>query len=198
MGPKITIDSATLMNKGLELVEAHHLFDIAGDRLDVLIHPQSIVHGLVTFRDGAVLASLGPADMKGPIAYCLNWPSRSQNGASPRLDLASLPALTFHAPDPTRFPALTVARAALAAGQRATNIMSAANEIAVGAFLAGRIGFLDIMAVVEETLERAGATLAGRPLANIEEAIALDREGRRIAVELLQQKAKAGPEGIHA
>jgi 1-deoxy-D-xylulose-5-phosphate reductoisomerase len=184
MGPKITVDSATLMNKGLELVEAHHLFDVAADRLDVLIHPQSIVHGLVTFRDGAVLAALGPADMRGPIAHCLSWPDRIEN-SFPRLDLAALPGLTFRAPDVERFPALAVARAALDRGTRATNIMSAANEIAVAAFLAGRIGFLEIASIVNETLGRAGAHLSASPIASIDEAIALDREGRHLAIELL-------------
>ncbi len=184
MGPKITIDSATLMNKGLELVEAHHLFAVEGGRLDVLIHPQSLVHGLVSFRDGAVIASLAPADMRGPIAHCLSWPARIANNAA-RLDLAKLPALTFSAPDNGRFPALRVAREALDQGTRATNIMSAANEIAVEAFLAGRIGFLEIAAIVNQTLTRAGGYLSSAPLASIDEAIDLDREGRRLAIELL-------------
>jgi 1-deoxy-D-xylulose-5-phosphate reductoisomerase len=184
MGPKITVDSATLMNKGLELVEAHHLFDVGADRLDVLIHPQSVVHGLVTFRDGAVLAALGPADMRGPIAHCLSWPERLKT-SFPRLDLATLPALTFQAPDLDRFPALAIARAALERGTRATNIMSAANEIAVGAFLGGRVGFLEIASIVNETLNRANAHLSSSPITSIEEAVALDRDARRMAVELL-------------
>jgi 1-deoxy-D-xylulose-5-phosphate reductoisomerase len=184
MGPKITIDSATLMNKGLELVEAHHLFGVAGPDLDVLIHPQSIVHGLVTFRDGSVLASLAPADMRGPIAYCLNWPERVENRHA-RLDLAQLPPLAFLTPDEARFPALAVARQALDRGTQATNIMSAANEVAVEAFLGGRIGFLKIAEIVEETLERASAHLSEAPLASIEDAIALDKHGRRLALEVL-------------
>jgi 1-deoxy-D-xylulose-5-phosphate reductoisomerase len=191
MGPKITIDSATLMNKGLELVEAHHLFDVGSDRLEVLIHPQSIVHGLVAFCDGAVIAALGPADMRGPIAHCLSWPERVQNSVT-RLDLAKMPALSFAAPDAIRFPALAVARAALAQGTRATNIMSAANEIAVEAFLGGSIGFLEIASIVNETLSRAGVHLSSAPLADIEEAIDLDRTGRRLAVELLPRKANVG------
>lgn len=184
MGPKITVDSATLMNKGLELVEAHHLFGVDSSRLDVLIHPQSIVHGLVTFRDGAVIASLASPDMKGPIGHCLAWPQRPQNG-NPRLDLASLPALAFAAPDLHRFPGLALARAALDRGSRATNIMSAANEIAVEAFLAGRIGFLQIAQIVEETLSRAEVHMTWAPLTTIDEAIAIDLEGRRIAIDLL-------------
>ena len=184
MGPKITIDSATLMNKGLELVEAHYLFCVDSARLDVLIHPQSIVHGMVTFRDGAVLAALGAPDMRGPISHCLHWPDRVQTTGS-RLDLASLPPLSFAAPDLSRFPALAIARAALDRGTRATNIMSAANEIAVQAFLSGRIGFLKIAEIVEETLARASALLKAAPLHDIEEAIALDREGRRMAIELV-------------
>jgi 1-deoxy-D-xylulose-5-phosphate reductoisomerase len=184
MGPKITIDSATLMNKGLELVEAHYLFGVDGPRLEVLIHPQSIVHGMVTFRDGAMLAALGAPDMRGPITYCLSWPDRVETPGA-RLDLAAVAPLTFARPDPARFPALAIARAALDSGVRATNIMSAANEIAVQAFLDGRIGFLKIAEIVEETLARASALLKAAPLQNIEEAIALDREGRRRAIELV-------------
>jgi 1-deoxy-D-xylulose-5-phosphate reductoisomerase len=184
MGPKITIDSATLMNKGLELVEAHHLFGADGARLDVLIHPQSIVHGLVTFRDGAVLAALAPPDMRGPVAHCLTWPERVTDSRA-HLDLANLPPLAFSAPDLGRFPALRVARSALDRGTRATNIMSAANEIAVQAFLAGRIGFLQIVQIVEETLARAAANLLHGPIGSIDEALALDREGRRVAIEVL-------------
>ena len=184
MGPKITIDSATLMNKGLELIEAHYLFDQPGEKLGVLIHPQSIVHGLVSFADGYVMAALSPPDMRTPIAHCLAWPEPSP-GAGRRLDLASIANLEFSEPDLDRFPALRVARSALDQGGWATNILSAANEIAVTAFLAGRIGFLEIARIVEETLERAEGALTARSPETIDDAIALDSEGRRLAMELI-------------
>ena len=186
MGPKITIDSATLMNKGLELIEAHYLFGASSRQLEVLVHPQSIVHAMVAFRDGAVLAALGAPDMRAPIAYCLAWPDRSPVGAA-ALDFAALGALTFEKPDIGRFPALRIALAALAAGGWATNILSAANEVAVASFLAGRIGFLQIAEIVEETIERAGSTVAAQAPATIEDAVALDREARRIAAALVDR-----------
>ena len=185
MGPKITIDSATLMNKGLELIEAHHLFDQPGTRLSVLIHPQSLVHGLVSFSDGYLLAALSPPDMRTPIAHCLAWPERSNPVSVKRLDLAEIGNLSFEAPDLERFPALKIARAALDTGGWATNILSAANEVAVAAFLAGRIGFLEIARIVEKAIERAATTVSPAPPATIDEAIALDAEGRRIAAELV-------------
>jgi len=185
MGPKITIDSATMMNKGLELIEAHYLFGAAAGQLEVLVHPQSIVHGMVAFCDGAVLAAMGEPDMRAPIAHCLAWPERSPVAAS-RLDLAGLGTLSFEKPDIGRFPALRIAPAALAAGGWATNILSAANEVAVAAFLAGRIGFLQIAGIVEETIARAGSAAPAEAPATIEEAIALDREGRRIAAALVE------------
>jgi 1-deoxy-D-xylulose-5-phosphate reductoisomerase len=185
MGPKITVDSATMMNKGLELIEAHYLFGAAAGQLEVLVHPQSIVHGMVAFCDGAVLAAMGPPDMRGPIAHCLAWPERSPVAASP-LDLAGLGTLTFEKPDIGRFPALRIAPAALAAGGWATNILNAANEVAVASFLAGRIGFLQIAEIVEETIERAGSAAPAEAPATIEGAIALDREGRRIAAALVE------------
>jgi len=185
MGPKITIDSATLMNKGLELIEAHHLFDQPGEKLGVLIHPQSIVHGLVSFADGYVMAALSSPDMRTPIAHCLAWPQPSP-GAGRRLDLASIGSLDFAEPDVGRFPALRVARAALEAGGWATNILSAANEIAVEVFLSGKIGFLEIARIVEQTLERAAAVLPGQAPEAIGEAIAIDAEGRRIAAALVE------------
>jgi 1-deoxy-D-xylulose-5-phosphate reductoisomerase len=188
MGPKITIDSATLMNKGLELIEAHHLFGQPGERLSVLIHPQSIVHGLVSFTDGYVLAALSAPDMRTPIAHCLAWPEASP-GAGRRLDLAAIGNLEFSAPDPGRFPALRLARAALDMGGSATNILSAANEIAVNAFLAGRIGFLEIARIVEQSLGQADGLL-GRTPATIEEAVALDGEGRRIAAALIEAASR--------
>jgi 1-deoxy-D-xylulose-5-phosphate reductoisomerase len=184
MGRKISIDSATMMNKGLELIEAHHLFGVPGEQIDVLCHPQSIVHGLVAFTDGSMLAGLGPPDMRTPIAHCLRWPERS---AVPlrRLDLAAVGTLTFEAPDPVRFPALRIAREALAAGPVATNILNAANEIAVEAFLAGRIGFLDIAAVTEAAVARAAAMLPAQSPASVAEALEIDAEGRRIATALI-------------
>jgi len=153
MGAKISVDSATMMNKGLELIEAHYLFDMPEERLEVLVHPQSIVHSLVAYIDGSVLAQLGTPDMRTPIAFALGWPHRIA-APSARLDLATIGKLTFEPPDATRFPALTLARHALQAGGAAPTILNAANEIAVSAFLAGKIGFLDIERVVEETLER--------------------------------------------
>jgi len=158
MGAKITIDSATLMNKGLELIEADMLFDPGEGRLGVLIHPQSIVHGLIEYDDGAVLAYMGAPDMRAPIAASLAWPERIA-GASPMLDLAAIGRLDFEAPDEIRFPALRLAREALAAGGRAPAILNAANEIAVEAFLDRRIGFLDIARIVEQVL----SALAGDP-----------------------------------
>jgi 1-deoxy-D-xylulose-5-phosphate reductoisomerase len=184
MGPKITIDSATLMNKGLELIEAHYLFGQPSERLGVLVHPQSVVHGLVSFTDGYVIAALSPPDMRTPIAHCLAWPDASP-GAGRRLDLAALGSLEFAAPDPERFPALRIARQALDAGGGATNILSAANEIAVAAFLGGRIGFLEIARLVEETLERAQSGQSLRAPASLDAAIALDADGRRIATGLV-------------
>ena len=134
MGPKITINSATLMNKGLELIEAHHLFALPPDQLDVVVHPQSIIHGLVEFRDGSVIAQLGSPDMRIPISHCLAWPVRMETPAA-RLDLAQISTLTFEEPDMVRFPALATARRALAAGGAAPTVLNAANEIAVREFL---------------------------------------------------------------
>ncbi len=187
MGPKITIDSATMMNKGLEVIEAHHLFGAPADKLDVLVHPQSVVHGLVTFHDGTMIAGMGATDMRMPIAHCLSWPqSGPLNGR--RLDLAELGSLTFERPDLDRFPALKLARQALDAGQWATNILNAANEVAVAAFLAGRIGFLEIAGLVEQTIERVAAHAAPAAPDTVEAAIALDREGREIAGELVRAR----------
>ena len=185
MGPKISIDSATMMNKGLELIEAHHLFGVESDRLDVLVHPQSIVHGFVAYSDGSVIAQLGAADMRIPISHCLNWPRRVET-VTPRLDLAAIGSLTFEKPDLQRFPALSIARAALENGDWATNILNAANEVAVQAFLDGRIGFLDIAATVEAVLERATETVGGTELDTIEAVLALDGEARRMAAERIE------------
>ncbi len=185
MGRKITIDSATLMNKGLEVIEAHHLFGAPSEKLDVLVHPQSVVHGLVAFHDGAVVAGMGLPDMRMPIAHCLSWPETGPL-AGRRLDLAELGSLTFERPDLDRFPALALARQALDAGDWATNILNAANEVAVTAFLEGRIGFLEIAGLVEQTIDRVSARSVPAVPDSVEAAIALDREGREIASELVR------------
>lgn len=155
MGAKISVDSATLMNKGLELIEAHYLFGLPSQQLDVVIHPQSVVHSMVEFVDCSVLAQLGSPDMRIPIAYALAWPERMST-PSQRLDLASIARLDFEAPDLERFPALRLAREALEEGGAAPAILNAANEVAVASFLAGEIGFADISAVVQEALSGAG------------------------------------------
>jgi 1-deoxy-D-xylulose-5-phosphate reductoisomerase len=191
MGPKITIDSATLMNKVLELIEAHHLFGVGADRLQVLIHPQSIVHCLVYYRDGSVLAQMSCPDMRTPIAYSLAWPER-MSAPTERLDLARLGSLDFETPDENRFPALRLAREVLAAGGSAGTVLNAANEIAVEAFLAGRIGFLGITAVVEETLN-LGAKLAALSPESAADVLAIDAEARALAATLLGRFAQASP-----
>jgi 1-deoxy-D-xylulose-5-phosphate reductoisomerase len=191
MGPKVTIDSATLMNKGLELIEAHHLFALDPAEIDVVIHPQSVVHGLVEFRDGAVVAALGPPDMRVPIAHCLAWPAR-MNGPAPRLDLGRIGALTFEAPDLDRFPALRLARHALEAGAGAPTVLNAANEIAVEEFLAGRLGFTGIAALAEATIAAVSSRPFMREPATIEEALAIDRDARLVARDLLPEIAVKG------
>jgi len=180
MGAKISVDSATMMNKGLELIEAVHLFGFQEDRIDILVHPQSVLHSMVAYVDGSVLAQLGMPDMRTPIAYTLAWPDR-MTAPVERLDLARLGQLTFEAPDPTRFPALRLARAALRAGGTAPTVMNAANEVAVQAFLEGRAGFLDISTAVERTLER----LPARRVGSLEDVLEIDREARRVATGLL-------------
>ena len=187
MGPKVTIDSATLMNKGLELLEAHHLFSLPPAKLDVLIHPQSIVHCLVYLSDGSVLAQMSSPDMRTPIAYSLAWPER-MHAPTKRLDFAELGALTFEAPDFQRFPALRLARDVLAAGGSAPTVLNAANEVAVEAFLGGRIGFLSIAAVVEATLE-SSIGLLGRSRRGVEDVLAIDEEARASARGLLPRFA---------
>jgi 1-deoxy-D-xylulose-5-phosphate reductoisomerase len=183
MGAKINVDSASLMNKGLELIEAHHLFSLGPDQLDVVVHPQSIIHGLVHWRDGAVTAGLANPDMKIPIANCLAA-ERRLNIAVPRLDLAAIGGFTFEAPDEERFPCLRLAREALAAGGAMPAVLNGANEIAVEAFLAGRANFLDIPRIVGETCEEAAGWAASEPT-TIEDALALDSEARRMAAALL-------------
>jgi len=188
MGPKVTIDSATMMNKALELIEAHHLFSVNAERLEVLIHPQSIVHCLVYYRDGSVLAQMSCPDMRTPIAYSLAWPNRMQ-APTARLDLAGMGALVFEAPDEARFPSLGLARDVLAAGGSAGTVLNAANEIAVEAFLGGRIGFLAIGRLVETTLDRS-AHLARLSPDSVDEVLAIDSEARAIALSLLLQFAQ--------
>ena len=184
MGPKVTIDSASLMNKGLELIEAHHLFALPPQEIDVLVHPQSVVHGLVEFRDGSVVAQLGPADMRVPIAHCLAWPARI-DGPAPRLDLAALRELTFEEPDLARFPALGLVRQAMVKGGAAPTVLNAADEVAVAEFIGGRIPFLAISALVEKTLEAADARgLLSEP-ADIDAALAVDHIARGLAHDLL-------------
>ena len=189
MGAKISIDSATMMNKGLEMIEAAYLFSTPSERIDVLIHPQSIVHSLVEYQDGSTLAQLGGADMRGPIACAFAWPDRLPWPA-PAFDLAKTGTLTFEAPDETLFPALAIARAAMKAGGRAPAAMNAANEVAVAAFLDRRIGFLDIAASVSETLERMAATGELGAEGNgdaLEAAMTTDKSARRIAAKVLAE-----------
>lgn len=180
MGAKISIDSATMMNKGLELIEAARLFTLDESEIGVLVHPQSVVHGLVHYRDGSVLAQLGSPDMRIPIAHALAWPGRIKTN-SPRLDLAALGMLEFHEPDPIRFPALRLARDALRAGGAAPTILSAANEVAVEAFLARRLGFTAIAALVEAVLNRLGYHLADSLEAVMEHDAAARRAAHQIA-----------------
>jgi len=188
MGPKITIDSATMFNKVLELVEAHHLFAIEPAKLAVLVHPQSIIHGMVEYRDGSVVAQLGSPDMRIPIAHCLAWPTRI-DGPAAKLDLATIGSLTFEAPDPERFPALELGRRALEAGGAAPTILNAANEVAVAAFIAGRIGFGGIADLVEATLDAAERRNATAEPQDIDEALAVDHMARSLAHELLPEIA---------
>ncbi len=190
MGAKISVDSATMMNKGLELIEAHHLFGLAETRIEILVHPQSVVHSMVAYSDGSVLAQMGQPDMRTPIAYTLAWPQRMATPVE-RLDLAEIGQLTFEAPDSTRFPALRLSRQALQIGGSAPTILNAANEVAVQGFLDGRLGFLDIAEVVERTLERMPAA----PLNGLDDVWQVDNEARRIAIDLfdssLQNTVKA-------
>ncbi len=180
MGAKITVDSATLMNKGLELIEAFHLFPVEAHQLGAIVHPQSIVHCLVTYRDGSVLAQLACPDMRTPISLSLAWPAR-MHAPVERLDLVKLGALTFEAADPVRFPALRLAEAVLQRGGSAPAVLNAANEIAVGAFLARKIGFLDIARTVERTLEVAEREGLIGPQVTLADVLATDRAARALA-----------------
>jgi 1-deoxy-D-xylulose-5-phosphate reductoisomerase len=183
MGRKISVDSATLMNKGLELIEASYLFELSHEKIEVLVHPQSIVHSLVHYLDGSVLAQLGSPDMRIPISYALAWPDRAAVD-TPRLDLAAAGALTFENPDLQRFPALGLCRQALASGAAATTALSAANEVAVDAFLQRRVGFLDICRIVEETLaslDRVGDGAIAKTPSSLDEVVAVDQAARAVA-----------------
>ena len=175
MGPKISVDSATLMNKGLELIEAHHLFGVGRERLDVLVHPQSLVHSLVEFVDGSTLAQLGLPDMRTSLAVGLGWPERIASGVG-GLDLLRHPRLEFEAPDTDAFPCLRLAWEAMAAGGTAPAVLNAANEVAVSAFLQGRIGFLSIPALVEDAL----AALPATPVDSLDALLAADAQARRL------------------
>ena len=184
MGAKISVDSATMMNKGLEFIEAHHLFPVGLDHLRIVVHPQSVVHSMVEYRDGSTLAQLGPSDMRVPIASCLAWPQRMDTPCAP-LDLAAIGALTFEAPDEERFPATRIAREAAHAGGGTPAVLNAANEMAVAAFLAGQISFTRIALVVAETLNRY------RPQApsSLDDVLSIDAEARVRARDLLETAA---------
>jgi 1-deoxy-D-xylulose-5-phosphate reductoisomerase len=186
MGAKISVDSATMMNKGLEIIEAAYLFAMPEPRIDVLVHPESIVHSLVAYIDGSVLAQLGMPDMRTPISYALAWPERMHTPAA-RLDLAALGSLTFARPDPQRFPALNLARECLQHGGLAPTVLNAANEVAVAAFLERRIGFLDIVPIVRQAVEDVTGW-AGQAPADLEGIAEVDQAGRRRAGELVAKR----------
>jgi 1-deoxy-D-xylulose-5-phosphate reductoisomerase len=181
MGAKISVDSATMMNKGLELIEAWHLFGLPSARLDVLVHPQSVIHSMVEYVDGSVLAQLGSPDMRTPIAHTLAWPQRMET-PSERLNLAQIARLEFELPDLERFPSLRLARSAMEAGGACPAILNAANEIGVAAFLDGKTGFCDISVIVERTLERYQPATPQ----SVEDVLMIDGEARRVARELLE------------
>jgi 1-deoxy-D-xylulose-5-phosphate reductoisomerase len=180
MGAKISVDSATMMNKGLELIEARYLFDLPEDRIDILVHPQSVIHSLVAYDDGSVLAQLGQPDMRTPISYAMAWPGRMSTPVA-ELDLASIASLTFEAPDHERFPAMGLARTSLGDGASAPIVLNAANEVAVEAFLGGRIGFLDVIDLVARALDK----VPPRDVDDLEAVIDFDRAARRQAIDLL-------------
>jgi 1-deoxy-D-xylulose-5-phosphate reductoisomerase len=181
MGAKISVDSATMMNKGLELIEAARLFPVDPDRIEIIVHKQSLIHSLVEYADGSILAQLGPADMRTPIAYCLAWPERMATPMAP-LDLVAVGRLDFEAPDEQRFPALGLARQALTAGGGRPAILNAANEVAVAAFLAGKIGFLEIAAIVADTLDCYDPPAPK----TLDDVLAIDGEARTIAGERVE------------
>lgn len=189
MGAKISVDSATMMNKGLELIEAARLFPVPHDRIEIVVHRQSVIHSLVDYVDGSMLAQLGPSDMRVPIAHTLAWPDRMATPMEP-LDLVALGRLDFEAADPARFPALQLARDALTTGGARPAILNAANEIAVAAFLARRIGFLEIAAIVADTLSRYHPPAPD----SLDDVLAVDAEARTIADECVQARVKDGVE----
>lgn len=182
MGAKISIDSATLMNKALEVIEAHFLFNMPPEKIDVIVHPQSVIHSMVEYADGSVLAQMGSPDMRIPIGYCLAWPQRMETPAA-RLDLAKLGQLTFEQPDPVKFPALRFAREAMTKGGTAPAVLNAANEVAVQAFLDKRIRFLDIERINEETLN----SLPVLGLTNLEILSEIDKQARNFAEEIVRE-----------
>lgn len=184
MGAKISVDSATMMNKGLELIEAHHLFAMPEEKIDILVHPQSVIHSMVAYVDGSVLAQLGTPDMRTPIAYALGWPKRIR-APVPRLNLAEIATLTFERPDTKRFPALELARAALRRGGTMPTILNAANEVAVGLFLDHKLGFLDIARLVAATMEAVDASEPG----GLEDVLAADAEARTVAGRIAKSYA---------
>jgi 1-deoxy-D-xylulose-5-phosphate reductoisomerase len=189
MGRKITIDSATLMNKGLELIEAYHLFPVQPDQLDVVVHPQSVIHALVEYRDGSMLAQLASPDMRTPIALSLAWPER-MTVPTKRIDLVELAQLSFERPDEERFQALRLARHALARGGMAPAVLNAANEIAVEAFLGGRVGFLQIAQLVAETLEMADGRGLLQNASDLNSVLEVDAVARALASNLLEKIAR--------
>jgi 1-deoxy-D-xylulose-5-phosphate reductoisomerase len=186
MGRKITIDSASMFNKGLEIIEAFHLFDLEPDQIEVLVHPQSIIHGLVEFSDCSAIAQMGAPDMRTPIAHCLAWPERI-DGPAKKLDLAAIGQLTFEAPDPVRFPSLRLVQSALRAGGAMPTVFNAANEVAVDAFLNRRISFGGISRLVEATMEAAARTNAVPTTAD--DALSIDHSSRNMARGLLPEIA---------
>jgi 1-deoxy-D-xylulose-5-phosphate reductoisomerase len=187
MGQKISVDSATLMNKGLELIEAALLFGMPENKIDVLVHPQSVIHSLVAYQDGSVLAQLGAADMRIPIAHALAWPARLVTSA-PRLDLAAIAKLDFEVPDLERFPALSLARGALQKGGAAPTILNAANEVAVQAFLDRNVSFPEIAAIVSETMDEACRIGMDAALGDLDDVYAADEAGRSIATQNIARR----------
>ena len=187
MGAKISVDPATMMNKGLEIIEAHHLFGMPEARIDVVVHPESVIHSMVAYVDGSVLAQMGTPDMRTPIAHTLAWPARMA-APSPRLDLVQIGQLRFEAPDLERFPCLDLARAALRAGQAATVALNAANEIAVAAFLLTRIGFCDIAEVVAAVL----AEVKGWNCTTMDHILEIDGWARGHAEAMVAARAARG------
>ena len=189
MGPKVSIDSATMMNKGLEIIEAYHLFDVDAEKIEAIVHPQSIVHCLVSYNDGSVLAQLSSPDMRTPISLALTWPERAKTPTK-RLDLAALGNLTFEQPDEIKFPALGLAREALSIGASAPTVLNAANEVAVDAVLTRRIGFPDIAKVVEIALENADRTGLVKSLQSVADALEIDALSRALAKDTIEQLGK--------